>query len=164
MTSAMSQSQVAHVALQSIGRAIEDLSKPIGTGTTTSAFGSLVEDIYRIGPQPQGLRGVPPHTWPEVIAVTEALIGAAFAVAQAHLRATGKRNQNIDGVANYWKHRDEWCQPWGSGTEQPRAGTLQAITTLGATPPIVPGQLQRLASSALGGAAFDVELLWAEVT
>lgn len=164
MTSTMSQSQVAYVALQSIGRAISDLTKPTGTLITTSRFGSLDEDTYPIGPQDPEVRRLPPRMWPEGIAVTEALIGAAFVVAQAYLKATGKTNQNVDGVANYWKHRDEWCQPWSSGTETPRASTLRVITALGATPPVVPGQMQRLAATALGGPAFDVELLWAAVS
>lgn len=156
----------AHVALQSIGRAISDLSKPIGIGIETSPLGTVTQDFYPTGLRTPQMLGSPPHMWPEVIAVTEALIGAAFVVAQAHLKATGVSRPDIEGVANYWKHRDEWGHPWGSGTGSPWKSTLNTITKLKAIPPVVPGQMRQLANAALGAtpdAVFDVDLLWAAI-
>lgn len=165
MASTLSDPQVAFVALQSIERAIKDLWRPTGTVTTSNEFGSSVEDAYPIGRHTRDRWGQPPRMWPEVIAVTEALIGSAFAVAQAYLKtkpahmAATQQMQDIEHVANYWKHRDEWGPPWGTGIENPRPGTLAAITRLGATPPIRPGQMVELAQVALG-AQFDAEAVW----
>jgi hypothetical protein len=156
----VSQSEVTRVALLSIGGAIRDLSQPTGRLTMFTALGAVDRDTYAIEPQDERLRRAPPHLWPEVLAVTESLMGAAFVVAQAHLKATGKTNASIEGVANYWKHRDEWSAPWGSGTEAPRPATLRTIVALGAIAPVALGQMQQLARAVLGGAAFDVELLW----
>jgi len=120
-------------------------------------------DMYPIGRRTQDRFGVPPRLWPEVIAVTEALIGSALVVAQTHLKATGKQSPkaaDIEHLANYWKHRDEWGPPWGLGDEQPRHGSLTAITRLGATPPVGPGQLEHMVANVLGQ-PFDAEVLWA---
>jgi hypothetical protein len=157
---------IAYVALCLIGQAIADLSKPIGTGTTTTELGSLADDMYRIGQNSPQRAGVPPRLWPEVIAVTEALIGAAFVVAQTHINAIRKHSATIDDinhVANYWKHRDDWHAPWGTGAEAPRKATLAAVHRLGATAPVAPGQLQALAERVLGR-PFEVEALWAAIS
>jgi hypothetical protein len=97
-----------------------------------------------------------------VIKVTEALIGSALVVAQTHVKGTGRTSRAIEDIchiANYWKHRDEWCAPWASGARAPNANTLAAISRLGATPPVVLGQLTQLVDAVLGS-PFDVEALW----
>jgi hypothetical protein len=72
---------------------------------------------------------------------------------------------DIDAVANYWKRRDEWGPPWGNGPEDPTKGlakrTVDAVTKLGATPPVLPGQLEKLALAVIGGPAFGAHALWA---
>ena len=158
----MSDSKVAYVSLQAIGRAIRDLSRPTGTTTSFGPHGTSVEDLYPIGRHAGENWGKPPRLWPEVIAVTEALIGAAFAVAQAYLKTKAPRPPkagDIDAVANYWKHRDEWRLPWADGTKDPHALTEATIMRLGATPPVKPGQLEELAQAVLGR-PFDVDALW----
>jgi hypothetical protein len=170
MTSNLSDPQVAYVALQSIGRAIKDLWKPTGTLTVSGPIlGGMSVDTYAVGGvTPTSASdprfGKPPRMWPEVIAVTEALIGSAFAVAQAYLKTLAtrpKRADDIDGVANYWKHRDEWGPPWSTGTGSPHANTLAAIGRLGASPPVAPGQLQQLCNAVLLSPAYDPDALWA---
>jgi len=164
----LSDSKVAYVSLQAIGRAIRDLSRPTGTTTSFGPHGTSVEDLYPIGRHAGENWGKPPRLWPEVIAVTEALIGAAFAVAQAHLKTKAPRPPraaDIDAVANYWKHRDEWGPPWGSGPEDPdRWPTVAAIKRLGEKPPVRLGQLEQLAQAVLGRPFFDVDALWSAIS
>ncbi len=157
---------ITYVALSLIGRAIHDLSKPRGERASTSGTGIMgglfTEDIYATGCAPPGLRGEPPRLWPEVIDVTEALIGSALVVAQAHLVATrspSAKAQDLEHVANYWKHRGDWGAPWGSGLGAPHAKTLAAIQRLVATPPVARGQLRSLVETVLGK-PFDVDVLW----
>jgi hypothetical protein len=158
----MSAPPTTYVALMSIGHAIRDLSKPRAGLTTTNEFGSSTEDIYATGPAPKDSWGKPPHLWPEMIDVTEALIGSALVVAQAYIVTTRKKSKETDDinhVANYWKHRGDWGPPWGSGPGAPHAPTLAAVQRLGAAPPLARGQLQDLIETVLGR-PFDVNALW----
>ncbi len=133
--------------------------------TTTTEFGMSSEAVYPVGQDTTFRVGLPPRFRPEAVAVTEALIGSAFAVAQAYLQtkpAWPLTGRYVNDVANYWKHRDEWGPPWSTGNGSPHFHTLNAITKLGIMPPVVPGQLQALAQAALGR-PFDVDALWSAI-
>jgi hypothetical protein len=137
-----------YVALESIGRAISSLSTATGTITEISPYGNATRITHRTDP------GVERDT------VREALIGAAFALAQAHLVAVNPKNaaqQAVCHVANYWKHRDQWDAQWTASG--PNAGTINAVRSMGAAPPTALGQLTQLAEVALGG-PFTWEALW----
>ena len=89
--------------------------------------------------------------------LTEALIGAAFVIAQEHI---GKPqlgvHSDINTVANFWKHRDEWGLDWGNAPKPngKRLTTKEAVENMGETAPMIAnrsvGQLRRLAEKALG--------------
>jgi hypothetical protein len=144
-----------YVALQSIGRAIQDLRRPLGKITVVDPpYGSVDRHQYAT------------DTLAGVQEVTEDLIGAAFVL--AHKYSTRVNNQNpstmiinVHHVANYWKHRDTWDQNW-SNTDRQEAKTIAAVKALGATPPVMPGQLTKLAEVVLNQ-LFDVEVLWATI-
>lgn len=138
----------AYIALESIGRAIGELGKQTGTTTEMGVLGTT-RNTYRTD---QG---------EERELVTEALIGAAFAVAQTHVASVRPKTaaqQAVCHVANYWKHRDQWDGQWS--IDRWNRDTVEAIRKLGASPPVVPGQLTRLAQAVLGQ-PFDWHSLWA---
>lgn len=152
----------ALIAIESIERAIRDLERPTGTveeyGPGKLVYGGGGRSVYRAGEHPDGVFN--PRD-PEVVKVREALIGAAFTVAQAHaayVKAPSATLENIRHVANYWKHRDEWDATWTPNNRGQQV-TIPKIIALGASPPVVPGQLDALATKVLGQ-WFDADALW----
>ena len=90
-------------------------------------------------------------------------MGAAFVVAQAHLRTTNRDNREtrkVHAVANYWKHRDEWPDDWQSGMKGISVGTAAAVCWLGAKPPVARGQMTALVERVLGCPGFDPHRLF----
>jgi hypothetical protein len=146
----------AYDALKSIEEAIRDLARPIGTGTEFSPGGSFSRSNYRVG---EHQRGYNPDD-PDVVAVREDLIGAAFVIVQTHAANKPKTQllRKIQHVANYWKHRDQWDSAWEPENELQKR-TIDGVCELGACPPVTLGQLERLAEAALGQ-RFDADTLW----
>ena len=136
-----------YIALQSIEKAIGDLSRPTGRGTSTWPFG--VE-----------LTTYSTQTEEDRLLVTEDLIGSAFVLAQTYLRRSQTRPpkaEAIGAVANYWKHRNEWDL---SGTlKGNQKATIEAVREWVAELSLTPGELSVLAEKALGR-PFSVDALW----
>ena len=155
----------ALIALESIDRAIRQLSEPTGSqeeyGPTKLVYGGPPTPTYRAG---NHLRGIFNPNDPEVVKVREALIGSAFAVAQAHavLAPINPGLANVRHVANYWKHRDQWDQAWASGSHVQQA-TMAAMRALGASPPVALGQLEALVRVVLG-CPFEAGALWRAIS
>lgn len=139
--------QPARVALESIGRAIAELSRPTGTSVSSDYLGNTHQ-----------VHTYPVETGLEKLLVTEDLIGAAFVLAQTHIGSrTGTKLDEVRVVANYWKHRDGWDAQWTvTNSNKP---TVPALALLGFTAPTVSGQLTQIAEKVLGG-PFDVNTLW----
>jgi hypothetical protein len=174
------KAQIVREALRGIGQAIEGLSRPtgiiqvidpgppLGTAPANPDPDQLPDGTYTayaFGIKDHTRAGVPARLWPEIIEVTEALMGAAFVVAQEHIgNATIARvHHDIDHVANYWKHRGEWGGQWQSA----HRGTLAGIKVLngGSSPtksPVAIGVLTELATKALKK-PFTTEVLWAAI-
>jgi hypothetical protein len=139
--------RVTYLALTSIQEAMTALRRPTGT---VEEFGGAVHgprDTYRY------------QTTEELAEVTDDLIGAAFAVAQSYISKNKKSwtptMTNINHVANYWKHRDQWGPTWANAWKD----TLAGVQALGATAPVYAGQVKNLAGACLG-ADFDADRLW----
>lgn len=146
--------ELTRVALDSIGRALQDLRRPTGRVTEASPYGERTYETFVT------------DTEDELLLVTEDLVGAAFVVAQTYMKATSKRSawsverRKIDHISNYWKHRDEWDSTW-TKTGKNRE-TIDAVMDMGALPPVKPGQLMELATAALG-ARFTTDSLWSKL-
>jgi len=174
------KAQIVREALRGIGQAIEGLSRPTGTiqvvdpgpplgATPVNRDPRQLPDgictAYAFGIKDHDRAGVPPRLWPEIIEVTEALMGAAFVVAQEHIgNATIARvHHDIDHVANYWKHRGEWGGQWQSAHRRTVAGIK--VLNGGSIPtksPMAVGMLTDLAAKALRK-PFTAEVLWAAI-
>ena len=173
------KAQIVREALRGIGRAIEGLSRPTGIiqvvdpgptlGTAPANPGPDLPKgtsaTYVLGIKDHDRAGVPPRLWPEVIEVTEALMGAAFIVAQEHIgNATiAQVHHDIDHVANYWKLRGEWGGQWQSAHRRTLAGIK--VLNGGSSPtksPVAIGVLTELATKALKR-PFTTEVLWAAI-
>jgi len=141
---------IARVALDGIDIALRKIFEPTGIISETGPQGTEQRHTYRV------------NTDQEKEAVREALIGAAFVVGQTFLRMVPQWTatmSNINHVANYWKHRDDWDAAWA----HPRIHlTAQAVRALGASPPVQLGQLTQLARTVLGG-SFDTIVLWSKL-
>jgi hypothetical protein len=153
--------QIVREALRGIGQAIEGLSRPTGTPQRDP----LPDASYALGISEHDRAGVPPRLWPEMIEVTEALMGAAFVVAQEHIgnATTAQVHHDIDHLANYWKHRGEWGGQWQSAHRNTLAG-IKAMNG-GSVPqrsPVAVGQLTELAEKALQK-PFTCDVLWAAI-
>lgn len=174
------KAQIVREALRGIGRAIEGLSRPTGIthiidpgpplGTTpVNPDPNQLPDgtyaTYALGLTDHDRVGVPPRLWPEILEVTEALMGTAFVVAQEHIgnATTAQVHHDIDHLANYWKHRGEWGGQWQSAHRHTLAG-IKALNG-GSSPtksPVAVGVLSELAGKALKR-PFTAEVLWAAI-
>jgi len=134
-----------HVALQAIDAAIAKAGAPTGTTYVFSPEGMTEGRTYR-------------GTATELREVVEDLIGAAFAIAQTHLKGVKRTNADVEALANYWKHRDEWDDTW-TPVNNLQMKTMTEVRRLGAKPPVRLGQLETLAAAVLGG-MFSGEALW----
>jgi hypothetical protein len=142
------KAQVVREALRGIGRAIERLSRPTGS---------------HAGYVPDGNgAGLPPPVCPEIVEVTEALMGAAFVIAQEHVgnAATAQLHLDIEHVANYWRHRVDWGGQWQSAHRRTLAG-IKSLSggNLPAKSPVEVGLLSELAEKALKQ-PFSPQALW----
>jgi hypothetical protein len=150
----------AYQAIVSIANAIRDLARPTATVTETGPLGSITRSLYSVGEHRDSYN----RDDPEVVAVREDLIGAAFAIAQTHAATNKKateRLKNIRHVANYWKHRDDWDPQWTPKKGQ--ENTIAGIRALHGEASVRLGQLEELAEVALG-APFDADKLWDAIT
>jgi hypothetical protein len=138
------------VALDFIGQAIARLREPTGTRTTIGppTYGPSVDNAYAY------------KTDEEFLEVRDDLIGAAFVIAQTYIagKTWTPTMHNVNHVANYWKHRDDWDAAWSQGNRQQRT-TMDEVKALGAAPPVHPGQVAALAQAVLGG-PFGWDALW----
>lgn len=144
---------LVYTALIAIGNAIKDLGRPTGLATEFSLFGERTEFTYTT------------KTKQDRLVVTEDLIGAAFVLAQTYLKGLHQhppKGCNIQHVANYWKHRDEWNATWTPKNRQ-QGKTIAAVKKLEAAPPVKPGQLTALAENVLNQ-PFSVDALWTAIT
>ena len=174
------KAQIVREALRGIGQTIEGLSRPTGViqvidpapplGTAPAnpdpnRLPSGTSATYALGIKDRDRAGVPPRLWPEVIEVTEALMGAAFVVAQEHIGnpTIAQVHHDIDHVANYWKLRGEWGGQWQSAHRRTLAGIK--VLNGGSIPtnsPMAVGMLTELAAKALTK-PFTTEVLWAAI-
>ncbi len=162
MDSSIYRPDPPRVALLALEHAIQILWQ--STGHTTKLDGPFQTELdhYRTGPMRPEQHGVPPRLWPEVLTVTEDLLGASFVVAQTFLLgipqdALTPRQRGVIHVANYWKHRSEWNDSWDESGENRR--TIPAIRALGASPPVKVGQMESLVQTVLRG-HYSAEALW----
>lgn len=144
------KAQIVRQALRGLGEAIAGLSH-------LPTYDEEGSDRDRIG--------VPPGLWPEVVEVTEDLMGAAFVVAQEHMgnATTAQVHHDIEHLANFWKHRGEWGGQWQSAHRHTLAGIK--VLNGGACPTKAPscvGLLAELAEKALN-APFSTDVLWAAI-
>jgi hypothetical protein len=174
------KAQIVREALRGIGQAIEGLSRatgvmqvidpspPLGTVTVNpdpNQVPGSAHATYALGINDHDRAGLPVRLWPEIIEVTEALMGAAFVVAQEHIgnATTAQVHHDIDHLANYWKHRGEWGGQWQSAHRHTLAG-IKALNG-GSSPsksPVAVGQLVELADKAFKQ-PFSAEILWAAI-
>jgi hypothetical protein len=176
MAGVLLKAQIVREALRGIGQAVERLSRPTsvmqvvdpGTAHVNPDPNQLPDGIYAtyaLGINDHDRAGVPPRLWPEVIEVSEALLGAAFVVAQEHLgnATTAQVHHDIDHLANYWKHRGEWGGQWQSAHRHTLAG-IKALNggSVPSSSPVAVGMLSELAAKALKQ-PFTTEALWAAI-
>jgi hypothetical protein len=139
-------------ALHSIGNAIRDLRRPTGQGTASGPFGMTTKLTYTT------------RTEQDRLLVTEDLIGSAFVLAQTYLKrlqTLPPKADDIEAVANYWKHRNQWDLSREPKSNQKK--TIDAVRKWVAEPSLTPGELSDLAEKALGQ-PFDVDALLSAMT
>jgi hypothetical protein len=145
------KAQVVREALRGIGQAIEGLSRPTGSHAA-----------YVLDGNESGRAGLPPRLCPEIVEVTEALMGAAFVIAQEHVgnAATAQLHLDIEHVANYWRHRVDWGGQWQSAHRRTLAG-IKSLSggNLPVRSPVEVGLLTELAEKALKQ-PFSPQALW----
>jgi len=153
------KAQIVREALRGLGAALDGLSRP----PTELPDGN--GGLYAMGMTDNDRLGIPPQQWPEVVEVSEALMGAALLIAHEHVgnATTAQVHHDIEHLANYWKHRGDWGGQWQSAHRHTLAG-IKALNG-GSTPtksPVTIGQLSELAEKALK-TPFTTDALWAAI-